>query len=66
MHSLTRIKHAYKTEFLPRKSFMLEKGDKNNNKKNSISKRLIYISIHKCTVQPDVSTSPWKEELLNQ
>lgn len=32
MHSLTRIKHAYKTEFLPRKSFMLEKGDKNNKK----------------------------------
>lgn len=52
MHSLTGIKHAYKTEFLPRKSFMLEKGDKNKKEKeNSISKRLIYISIHKCTFQ---------------
>lgn len=31
---------------------MLEKGDKNKKEKeNSISKRLIYISIHKCTFQ---------------
>lgn len=38
MHSLTRIKHAYKTEFLPRKSFMLEKGDKNNKKKIALAR----------------------------
>lgn len=60
MHLLTRIKHAYKTEFLPRKSFMLERGDKNNNKKIALVRDQFIFPFINVLFKPNVSTSPWK------